>query len=547
MNCPVTSMSLAMLVNATALLFALIPVSAAAAPPTPQRLPLQGVARDGADALIPSGDVAVRIFPDSLGGASLYDSGSEFAGAIDQGIFDIVVGQTTPVLLDQEQSYFLEIDVAGNEIVGDAAGGRWKFYPGGGSHARTDLEARLSSLEAAVGATPASPATRRAALTVAATTSAATSTHALLALGSAAGSSAGFSAQGNLLVQPVGPRAAGGLQVELGPYYLFAPSANPEVRFIRDVPGDQGRSVRVRWRSDLRERPYNAADTKPRITSYTLYRQVGPGQAAALRARPEPDAIALPPGDWDVLTSIPATLDSAYQTVVQTLCDSTSTGTCWSVFIVRSITDQPGTFFNSPVDSGYSVDNLAPGVPSGLTLQSVAGGTALSWQPSPAPDFQYFRVYRDADPEFSPGPVTLVHATETTQWTDPAPGSFTYKLTAVDFNGNESAPAAATITTDVDRVTPTVFGFASVAPNPFRGSMTFVIDVPEASGVVHLEVFDLAGRKIRTIVRTALPAGRHTFSWDGSAQDGRRLAAGVYVARLIGAGRALTRRTTLLP
>ena len=64
----------------------------------------------------------------------------------------------------------------------------------------------------------------------------------------------------------------------------------------------------------------------------------------------------------------------------RTLCDSTPGGICWSVFLVRSITDRPGTFHNSVSDSGYSVDNLAPNVPAGLVVHTVPGGTELTWQ-----------------------------------------------------------------------------------------------------------------------------------------------------------------------
>jgi hypothetical protein len=529
---------------------------AAAAPATAHHLAIQGVARDPTFALVPSGDVVVRIYADSIGGTAVYDSGVEFADAITQGIFDLVAGRGAPLLLDSGQSYFLELDVGGEEVVGDAAGGRWRFYPGGGSRVRPDLEARLHDLEVAMGLSPATSraaASARSAAASASLSGSFSSTHALLGLGTVTGGG-GYSATANLLAMPVGVRETANLRVELGPYYLFAPTPHPAIRFVRDVPGDQGRAVRVRWRNDLRERPYSPSDTMPRITSYTLYRRVGQGQAAALRAAPvlaaTPDlagTLVLPPGEWDVLTSVPATLDTSYQTVVPTLCDSTSAGICWSTFVVRAITDQTGRFNDSFADSGYSVDNIAPGVPSGLIAQAVAGGTALSWQPSAAPDFQYFRVYRGTDPGFTPDPGSLVHATATTEWTDPVSGAFTYKLTAVDSNGNESAPASTSITTSVDGAVPVALGFASVAPNPFRRSLTFVVDVPVACAAVDLTVFDLAGRRVRTIASGALPPGRHTLRWDGRSDEGGRLAAGVYVARLAGAGRTLTRRVTLVP
>jgi hypothetical protein len=259
-----------------------------------------------------------------------------------------------------------------------------------------------------------------------------------------------------------------------------------------------------------------------------------------------PDLLSLASGDWDALTTVPATLDTTYQTVVPTLCDSTAAGICWSVLFVRAITDRPGTFHDSAVDSGYAVDNIAPGVPQGLTAASVAEGTMLQWQSSPELDFQYFRVYRSVDPAFVPGPATFVHATAATSWTDPTAGGFTYRLTAVDANGNESDPASVTLTVDAAPDLPARLDFVSVAPNPSRGQVNFVVEVPAVTGAIELAVFDLAGRRVRTVTRGLLLAGRHTFLWDGRTDAGRRLAMGVYLIRLSGAGQAITRRVTLV-
>jgi hypothetical protein len=414
---------------------------------------------------------------------------------------------------------------------------------------------------------------------LAGTTSAATDVHVLLGVDAVNGAGAVGTANGNLLTAPVGRRSAGGVQVELGPVYLFAPHPNPAIRFVTDVGNDQGRAVRVRWRNDLRERPYSAGDPQPRIVSYAIYRKVGAGQAAlragaaaaraqdirgvAFRAGASPgignDAAntalvpagdissALPPGDWDVIANVPATLDTTYQVVAPTLCDSTPAGVCWSVFLLRAITDQTGIYHDAPVDSGFSVDNLAPGVPAGLSAQPAGGGTALTWQPSTATDFQYFRVYRDIDPQFTPGPATFVHATATTSWTDATHGTFTYKLTALDFNGNESAPAIVTVTVGVENRVPTVLAFASLAPNPFSRSLALTIDVPASAGSVELAVFDLAGRRVRRLATGPLTAGRHAYTWDGRGENGERLPAGAYLVKLTGAGRTATRRTTLLP
>jgi flagellar hook assembly protein FlgD len=94
---------------------------------------------------------------------------------------------------------------------------------------------------------------------------------------------------------------------------------------------------------------------------------------------------------------------------------------------------------------------------------------------------------------------------------------------------------------------PRALAFAAVVPNPVRDRATFAIDVPAAAGRVELALYDLAGRRVRTLVSGALPAGRHTVSWDGRGDAGARLAPGLYLAHLEGAGRSLSRRVTFMP
>ncbi len=49
---------------------------------------------------------------------------------------------------------------------------------------------------------------------------------------------------------------------------------------------------------------------------------------------------------------------------------------------------------------------------------------------------------------------------------------------------------------------------------------------------VRLELFDGSGRRVRTLLRTELPAGDYAVRWDGNDDDGRPVAAGTYLYRL---------------
>ena len=70
-------------------------------------------------------------------------------------------------------------------------------------------------------------------------------------------------------------------------------------------------------------------------------------------------------------------------------------------------------------------------------------------------------------------------------------------------------------------------------PNPFNPRVTVGFALSKA-GAVDLSVFDLRGRRIRRLATGPLPAGVHQAEWDGTDEQGRRLASGAYLVRLVG-------------
>lgn len=68
-------------------------------------------------------------------------------------------------------------------------------------------------------------------------------------------------------------------------------------------------------------------------------------------------------------------------------------------------------------------------------------------------------------------------------------------------------------------------------PNPFNGSTVLRYHLPQA-GEVRLEVFDLQGQRIKTLVRRVQPAGVYEVSWEGRNERGEEVGSGVYLGRL---------------
>lgn len=71
----------------------------------------------------------------------------------------------------------------------------------------------------------------------------------------------------------------------------------------------------------------------------------------------------------------------------------------------------------------------------------------------------------------------------------------------------------------------------SSAPNPFNPTTTIAFVAPR-TGRATLSVYDVSGRRVRTLYDGPLGAGDHEIRWDGRDDARRPLASGVYVARL---------------
>lgn len=68
-------------------------------------------------------------------------------------------------------------------------------------------------------------------------------------------------------------------------------------------------------------------------------------------------------------------------------------------------------------------------------------------------------------------------------------------------------------------------------PNPFGLATTIAFQLPVASHVT-VRVYDLSGREIATVLDETRAAGRHTATWNGTSNQGARVARGVYFYRL---------------
>ena len=82
-------------------------------------------------------------------------------------------------------------------------------------------------------------------------------------------------------------------------------------------------------------------------------------------------------------------------------------------------------------------------------------------------------------------------------------------------------------------------------PNPFNPATTITFTLTREARV-HLAIYDVHGRLVRTLVDGHRSADRHDTQWDGRSDSGATVGSGVYFYRMVAGNFAETRRLVLL-
>lgn len=180
-----------------------------------------------------------------------------------------------------------------------------------------------------------------------------------------------------------------------------------------------------------------------------------------------------------------------------------------------------------------------------------------------------------ADFAFDPAEVTIAVGT-TVRWTNldiiphtstsndglwdsgilGAGGTFLFTFTAVgeygyfcaihpEMEGTVLVTAVTDTPDDSDAELPEDFWLGPNYPNPFNPTTVIDYSLPTQSHVT-VEVFNIVGSIVRVLVDEVQSAGVHTTLWDGTDQEGRPVASGVYFYRLQADEYSQTRRMLLL-
>jgi len=185
----------------------------------------------------------------------------------------------------------------------------------------------------------------------------------------------------------------------------------------------------------------------------------------------------------------------------------------------------------SPYRGGFVFLNE---IESGVTLIAfntviVEGGVAVRWDAIENDKHAGYNLYRSTGRERASDQTRLngelIAGTTPYAYTDrdvTAGVTYYYWLEDVELSGRTSTHGPAVVTFGA---TPYTFALAQNYPNPAPGETTVSFSLPE-KGYVELEVFDITGRKVDTLVAGELAEGEHEIAYSPA------LAPGVYLYRL---------------
>jgi hypothetical protein len=95
-----------------------------------------------------------------------------------------------------------------------------------------------------------------------------------------------------------------------------------------------------------------------------------------------------------------------------------------------------------------------------------------------------------------------------------------------DYNGN-----LLTVTKSEQPILPKTFALHQNYPNPFNATTQIIYEVPKTAHV-KIDIFNIIGQKVVTLIDCEESAGVHAIEWNGLDRSGDRATSGVYLYRL---------------
>jgi hypothetical protein len=177
---------------------------------------------------------------------------------------------------------------------------------------------------------------------------------------------------------------------------------------------------------------------------------------------------------------------------------------------------------------------FALNIPIDLAAEAGDREVLLSWD---TPEYGFitltgYKLYREDEPLLALGLVNEYTDAELTN-----DQTYTYQISALygDFESVRSIEVSATpsVTSLLDEMElPVKTELLGNYPNPFNPN-TIIRYSLASDSQVKIEVFNIKGQRVKTLVDGYLKAGRHQVEWDGTDGNNHSVSSGVYLYRLV--------------
>lgn len=115
----------------------------------------------------------------------------------------------------------------------------------------------------------------------------------------------------------------------------------------------------------------------------------------------------------------------------------------------------------------------------------------------------------------------------------------------IEISASDSRGGLITAVSHASAILPERYDLSQNFPNPFNATTMINFALPE-SRETRLEIYNISGQKVGTVVDGYLEAGVYNITWNGTGDDGKAVASGVYLYRLQTDAQTITKKMTLL-
>jgi hypothetical protein len=348
-----------------------------------------------------------------------------------------------------------------------------------------------------------------------------------------------------------------GFSNEVNATPIVSPNINmncPSIVSVKDVPYDQGGRVSLVWFA-------SALDTNVNILpSYSIWRSSPEllqsdnsfksiqEQSKSFITNIRTMVVNGIIYSWECIGTQPAHRFSSYSFTATTLYDSMSTTIGKHYFMVSALTNDPNVFYDSKIDSGFSVDNLPPLPPQNLAGNIQPGKIVLHWEANSEHDLQRYAIYRSSNKLNEPDSLEVYAFTTDTSFIDSNPMidlEAYYYVKAQDIHENFSKMSnqitlRATNIIGNNNDIPTEYSLNQNYPNPFNPSTQIEFSIPQNSHIT-LKVFNVLGKEVATLINGERETGSYSLTWNA-----QNCPSGVYFYRLTAGSYTMTKKLVLM-